>query len=64
MHNSCIRTAWRRVEFLLFALFRLFHFVFNLVQVDFGGWKQIYYIMLYYSVLQIPHKENLIYRQI
>lgn len=46
MRNSCIRTAWGRVEFLLFALFRLFHFVFNLVQVDFGGWKQIYYIML------------------
>lgn len=43
MHNSCIRTARGRVEFLLFALFRLFHFVFNLIQVDFGGWKQIYY---------------------
>ena len=43
MHDSCIRTARGRVEFLLFALFRLFHFGFNLVQVDFGGWKQIYY---------------------
>lgn len=64
MHNSCIRTAWGRVEFLLFALFRLFQFVFNLVQVDFGGWKQIYYIMLHYCLLQIRVKENLIYRQI
>lgn len=63
MHNSCIRTARGRVEFLLFALFRLFHFVFNLVQVDFGGWKQIYY-NVHYCVLQIRLKENLIYRQI